>query len=208
MADEHEDIQQPEMDEPQPAGDADDIAEADAIDSDDQAAASAPDPAEAQRQKAALDAAKAAIAGLGASSAVADEQAPPSQASSDNDPFAAARAAMAAASSASADAQPFELPALSSGPPGERSEEIDLLGDVNLNVEIELGRTRMLLEDVLKMKEGVVVELDKLAGDPVDVYVNDRLVARGEVLVLNENFCVRISEILDPTVAEAQRQSA
>jgi flagellar motor switch protein FliN len=73
---------------------------------------------------------------------------------------------------------------------------IDLLADVNLNVKIELGRTRMLVEDVLKLADGAVVELDKLAGDPVDVYVNDRHIARGEVLVLNDNFCVRINEII------------
>jgi flagellar motor switch protein FliN/FliY len=73
---------------------------------------------------------------------------------------------------------------------------IDLLRDVDLNVKIELGRSRMLVEDVLKLSEGSVVELDKLAGDPVDVLVNDRLVARGEVLVLNDNFCVRINEIV------------
>ena len=57
------------------------------------------------------------------------------------------------------------------------------------------GRARMLVEDVLRLAEGSVVELDKLAGDPVDVFVNDRLVARGEVLVLNDNFCVRVNEI-------------
>ncbi len=73
---------------------------------------------------------------------------------------------------------------------------IDLLHDVDLNVKIELGRTHMLVEEVLKLSEGSVVELDKLAGDPVDVFVNDRLVARGEVLVLNDNFCVRISEVV------------
>jgi flagellar motor switch protein FliN/FliY len=54
----------------------------------------------------------------------------------------------------------------------------------------------MLVEDVLRLGEGSVVELDKLAGDPVDVYVNERHVARGEVLVLNDNFCVRINEIV------------
>ena len=54
----------------------------------------------------------------------------------------------------------------------------------------------MLVEDVLRLGEGSVVELDKLAGDPVDVFVNDQLVARGEVLVLNDNFCVRINEIV------------
>ena len=75
-------------------------------------------------------------------------------------------------------------------------KRMTMLNDVNLNVKIELGRTRMLVEEVLKLGEGSVVELDKLAGDPVDVYVNGRLVARGEVLVLNDNFCVRISEVL------------
>ncbi len=60
----------------------------------------------------------------------------------------------------------------------------------------------MLIEDVLKLSEGAVVELDKLAGDPVDVYVNDRPVARGEVLVLNDNFCVRINEILDSSLLD------
>ena len=73
---------------------------------------------------------------------------------------------------------------------------LDLLRDVDLNVKIELGRSRMLVEDVLRLAEGSVVELDKLAGDPVDVFVNDRLVARGEVLVLNDNFCVRVNEII------------
>jgi flagellar motor switch protein FliN/FliY len=80
-----------------------------------------------------------------------------------------------------------------------RSDEyggLDLLGDVDLHVKVELGRTQMLVEDVLRLSDGAVVELDKLAGDPVDVYVNNRLVARGEVLVLNDNFCIRISEIV------------
>jgi len=85
--------------------------------------------------------------------------------------------------------------------------ELVLLNDVNLNVKIELGRTRMLIEDVLKLSEGAVVELDKLAGDPVDVYVNDRPVARGEVLVLNDNFCVRINEILDSTAFDRSTAS-
>jgi len=81
---------------------------------------------------------------------------------------------------------------------------IDLLSDVDLQVSIELGRTQMLVEDVLRLGEGSVVELDKLAGDPVDVYVNDRLVARGEVLVLNDNFCIRISEIIADLEEQAQ----
>jgi len=65
-------------------------------------------------------------------------------------------------------------------------------------MQIELGRTELLIEEVLKLKEGSVVPLDKLAGDPVDIIVNGRLIARGEVLVLNDNFCVRVAEILTP----------
>jgi len=86
----------------------------------------------------------------------------------------------------------------------EADPGIELLGDVDLDVTIQLGRTEMLLEDVLRLGEGSVVELDKLAGDPVDVFVNGRLVARGEVLVLNDNFCIRISEI----VANLEEQAA
>lgn len=82
------------------------------------------------------------------------------------------------------------------GPTAGEQGGIDMLGDVDLDVTIELGRTEMLVEDVLRLASGSVVELNKLAGDPVDVYVNGRLVARGEVLVLNDNFCIRISEIL------------
>ena len=82
------------------------------------------------------------------------------------------------------------------GPKASNHGGIDMLGDVDLDVTIELGRTEMLVEDVLRLTSGSVVELNKLAGDPVDVFVNGRLVARGEVLVLNDNFCIRISEIL------------
>jgi flagellar motor switch protein FliN len=92
--------------------------------------------------------------------------------------------------------QGFDLPNFQQAMRDAQVSSIDLLRDVELNVKIELGRSRMLVEDVLKLAEGSVVELDKLAGDPVDVFVNERLVARGEVLVLNDNFCVRVNEIV------------
>ena len=94
--------------------------------------------------------------------------------------------------------EPVPMPMKDFGPAlaTPHSSEIGLLGDVDLDVRIELGRTRMLVEDVLKLTPESVVELDKAAGDPVDIYVNGRHVARGEVLVLNENFCVRVSEII------------
>ena len=97
---------------------------------------------------------------------------------------------------AGGDPAAFAYDELGDGASAEDSSDVELLHDVNLNVSIELGRTRMYVEDVLKLGEGSVVELDKLAGDPVEIYVNDRHVARGEVLVMNDNFCVRISEIL------------
>jgi len=81
------------------------------------------------------------------------------------------------------------------------ANSIDLLNDVELNVKIELGRAEMTVEEILRMSEGAVVELDKLAGDPVDILVNEQLVARGEVLVVNDNFCVRVNEII-PGISE------
>jgi flagellar motor switch protein FliN/FliY len=91
---------------------------------------------------------------------------------------------------------PFELKDLAGAPASGEKATLELLKDVDLDLRIELGRTQMFLEDVLKLKRGSVVALDKLAGDPVDVFVNGRLVARGEVLVLNDNFCVRVTELL------------
>ena len=87
------------------------------------------------------------------------------------------------------------------------SSGLELLGDVDLNVSIELGRTEMTVEDVLRLGEGSVVELDKLAGDPVDIFVNSRLIARGEVLVLNDNFCIRVNEIVADLEAQAEEVS-
>jgi flagellar motor switch protein FliN/FliY len=108
-----------------------------------------------------------------------------------------------AAETPASDAEMFKLPNLQQVMADAQVSSIDLLRDVELNVKIELGRSRMLVEDVLKLGEGSVVELDKLAGDPVDVFVNDRLVARGEVLVLNDNFCVRVNEIVAGAKEEA-----
>ena len=90
----------------------------------------------------------------------------------------------------------FELRELSGSAPSTERASLELLRDVELDLKIELGRTHMYLEDVLKLRKGSVVTLDKLAGDPVDIYVNGRHVARGEVLVLNDNFCVRVAELI------------
>jgi flagellar motor switch protein FliN len=92
--------------------------------------------------------------------------------------------------------KPFEFKNLVGAGAANESAGLDLLRDVQLDLKIELGRTHMHLEEVLRLKQGAVVTLDKLAGDPVDIYANGRLIARGEVLVLNDNFCVRVAELI------------
>ena len=77
-------------------------------------------------------------------------------------------------------------------------KNIDLLMDINLPVSIELGRTKMSIADILGIGPGSVVELNKLAGEPVDVLVNYKIVAKGEVVVIDENFGVRITQLMTP----------
>lgn len=91
---------------------------------------------------------------------------------------------------------PFTLRDFGGSPASSDKTTIDLVRDVELEVKIELGHADMHLEEVLQMQKGSVVPLDKLAGDPVDIFVNGRLIARGEVLILNDNFCVRITELI------------
>jgi flagellar motor switch protein FliN len=92
--------------------------------------------------------------------------------------------------------RPFELKDLMGATPANEPAGLELLNDVQLDLKIELGRTHMHLDEVLRLRQGAVVTLDKLAGDPVDIYANGRLIARGEVLVLNDNFCVRVAELI------------
>jgi flagellar motor switch protein FliN/FliY len=97
--------------------------------------------------------------------------------------------------------KPFKLTDFASATAGANAATLDSIRDVELDLRIELGRTHMHLEEVLKLSKGSVVTLDKLAGDPVDIFVNGRLIARGEVLILNENFCVRVAELMAPEAA-------
>ena len=96
-------------------------------------------------------------------------------------------------SASKAEFQQLSQPSGSSEP-----SNIDLLMDVNLPVSIELGRTKMSISDILALGPGSVVELARLAGEPVDVMVNHKLVARGEVVVVDENFGVRITQLITP----------
>jgi flagellar motor switch protein FliN/FliY len=73
---------------------------------------------------------------------------------------------------------------------------LDLLLDVPLEVTVELGRNRMTIQDLLALGPGSVIELDKVAGEPLDIVVNDRLIARGEAVVVNDKFGIRITDII------------
>ena len=73
---------------------------------------------------------------------------------------------------------------------------LDFLYDVPLQVSVEVGRSKILLRDLLKMGEGYVIELDKLAGDPLDLYVNSRLIARGEAVMVGERFGIRLTDVV------------
>jgi flagellar motor switch protein FliN/FliY len=80
----------------------------------------------------------------------------------------------------------------------QSSGNINLLMDVTMDLTVELGRTKRSIKYILSMGEGTVLELDKLAGEPVDILVNGKLIARGEVVVIDENFGVRVTEIISP----------
>jgi len=80
---------------------------------------------------------------------------------------------------------------------GDRnSRSLEFLYDVPLQVSVEVGRSRILLRDLLKMGEGYVIELDKIAGDPLDLYVNSRLIARGEAVMVGEKFGIRLTDVV------------
>ncbi len=92
----------------------------------------------------------------------------------------------------------FDQPAAAAAPAeGASSQRLDLL-DVPLNVTVELGRTKMPISDVLNLASGAVIELEKMAGEPLDLLLNGRLVARGEAVVVGERFGIRITTIVSP----------
>ena len=82
--------------------------------------------------------------------------------------------------------------------PGGETKSLDLILDIPLTVTVELGRSKMLINDLLQLGQGSVIELTKLVGEPLEVLVNQKLVARGEVVVVNEKFGVRLTDIVSP----------
>src|SRR5271168_1787703 len=85
-----------------------------------------------------------------------------------------------------------------SGIPDTSHRNLTLILDIPLRVAVELGRTKMVVNDLLNLGQGSVIELNKLAGEPMEVLVNDKLVARGEAVVVNEKFGVRLTDIISP----------
>lgn len=83
-------------------------------------------------------------------------------------------------------------------PPGA-PRSVEFLLDVPLQVTVELGRTRMRIADLLRLAKGSVVELDKLAGEPLDLRVNGQLIARGEAVIVNDKFGIRLTDVLSPS---------
>ncbi|GMO36469.1 MAG: flagellar motor switch protein FliN [Termitinemataceae bacterium] len=94
--------------------------------------------------------------------------------------------------------QSVQFPTLNGQMGGHSAGNIGLLMDVFMEMTVELGRTKKLIKEILSMGEGTIIELDKLAGEPVDILVNHKLIAKGEVVVIDENFGVRVTEIVSP----------
>jgi flagellar motor switch protein FliN/FliY len=80
--------------------------------------------------------------------------------------------------------------------PAKARRNLDFLYDIPLQISVEVGRSRILLQDLLKMGEGYVIELDKLAGEPLDLYVNSRLIARGEAVMVGDKFGIRLTDVV------------
>ncbi|MDR0630392.1 MAG: flagellar motor switch protein FliN [Treponema sp.] len=97
-----------------------------------------------------------------------------------------------------AQVQSVQFPGLTPHPTVHEQGNIGLIMDVFMEMTVELGRTKKLIKEILGMGEGTIIELDKLAGEPVDILVNHKLIAKGEVVVIDENFGVRVTEIVSP----------
>lgn len=96
--------------------------------------------------------------------------------------------------------QPTKFPPLEPNPSASEAGNIELLFDIPLQLTVELGRTAMSIKEVLALTSGSVIELDKLTGESAELLVNGKLIARGEVVVVDENFGLRITEIIRPEV--------
>jgi flagellar motor switch protein FliN len=103
-----------------------------------------------------------------------------------------------AADNAAPVAQPASFPPVEEASSAGANKSIDFLLDIPLQVTVQIGSTRMLIRELLQLGQGSVIELDKLAGEPMEVLVNSKLVARGEVVVVNEKFGIRLTDVVSP----------
>ncbi len=93
---------------------------------------------------------------------------------------------------------PSAAPSDSAAKPAAGVQSLDFILDIPLKLSVELGRTRLTIRDILQLGQGSVVELSKFSGEPLEVLVNERLIARGEVVVVNEKFGIRLTDIISP----------
>ncbi|MCE5333026.1 MAG: flagellar motor switch protein FliN [Desulfobacteraceae bacterium] len=91
-----------------------------------------------------------------------------------------------------------QFPTLEKGHGQKTMKDVDFLLDIPLEISVELGRTKILINDLLQLGQGSVIELTKLAGEPLEILINQKLIARGEAVVVNEKFGVRITDIISP----------
>jgi len=92
-----------------------------------------------------------------------------------------------------------EADAASPSPADQSNRGLEFLYDVPLQISVEVGRSKILLKDLLQMGEGYIIELDKLAGDPLDLYVNSRLIAKGEAVMIGDKFGIRLTDVVSPS---------
>lgn len=116
-------------------------------------------------------------------------------AAADNQPSASDNV-FPAVSTAAPVPQVASFPKLEEGGSGGEPRNLDLILDIPMTISVQLGSTKMVIRDLLQLGQGSVVELEKLAGEPLDVLVNQKLVARGEVVVVNEKFGIRLTDVV------------
>jgi flagellar motor switch protein FliN/FliY len=116
--------------------------------------------------------------------------------STDTDDWAAAMAEQASSQVTTA---PAVFNEISGGPASGHGQDLDLILDIPVQLTVELGRTRIPIKNILQLAQGSVVELDALAGEPMDVLVNGCLIAQGEVVVVNEKFGIRLTDVVTPS---------
>jgi len=121
--------------------------------------------------------------------------------SSMDDDWAAAMAEQALAESAAPSAQPAQIfPSFGeAGTKASMMNELDMILDIPVQISVELGRTKISIKNLLQLAHGSVVELDAMAGEPMSVYVNGTLIAQGEVVVVNDKFGIRLTDIITPS---------